>query len=210
MRIDLDGLKVGQQFEVLSMILDTKEKEYRDIQIKSLNHIKSNHNNAYQVSGVDPYLILSLPGELQGYGGNVDLLASIVVHKALGAVKELLIKNKEWQFFYSQSRVFKESQSQSLSLSYVSEKLLKADLPIKYTEKSNYIRVDLPSFDGLKIKSISILVNGVIAVGAGEINAMHAIIKNKEGYMINGNDPYIVYELSDEEVINKISVRVEL
>ena len=53
-------------------------------------------------------------------------------------------------------------------------------------------------------------MNGVIAVGAGEINAMHAIIKNKEGYMINGNDPYIVYELSDEEVINKISVRVEL
>ena len=38
----------------------------------------------------------------------------------------------------------------------------------------------------------------------------NAVIRNKEGYMVNGNDPHILYELSDEEVIDRISVRIEL
>ena len=65
------------------------------------------------------------------------------------------------------------------------------------------------TFHNLKIKSINVLVNGATIVGRDEVSFMHAIIKNKKGYMVNGDDPYIVYRLSDKEVINKISVRVE-
>jgi hypothetical protein len=207
-RLDIDGLKTGNQFKMLNMILIAKGKEYKNIKIKSLNHIKRKSNNKYIISGIDPFLVLSIPDNLQYSTGSIDLLASLVVHKDLG-VKRLLIRNKEWQFFYSQSLVFKESQSQGLLFSFKGDNALEADLIFKHTEKSNHIRVDLPSFNNLKIKNISVLVNGITIVGEGEINAIHSIIKNKEGYMVNGSDPYIVYELSDEEVINEISVRVE-
>ena len=207
-RLDIDSLESGRQFEILDIILIAKGKKYQNIKIKHLNHIKTNPSNRYVISGVDPYLILSIPDDLKHSTGGVDLLASVMIYKDLG-VKRLLINNKEWQFFHSQSQHFKQGQSQKLLFSFMDDNVIEADLMFTHADKSRHIRVDLPSFHNLKIKSINVLVNGATIVGRDEVSFMHAIIKNKKGYMVNGDDPYIVYRLSDKEVINKISVRVE-
>ena len=78
------------------------------------------------------------------------------------------------------------------------------------TEKSQFIRLDIPSYDGLKIKNISLLMNNSSKLTESEIYQMHSIIKTDEGYVVKGNDPYLVYKLDKKETINKISVSIDL
>lgn len=209
LRLDLDGLNDMQKFEVRSMSLGSKEQEYQDIKIKSLNHVIKNGDNSFVISGHDPYLVLSLPDDLRDYTGVVDLSASIAVHKPLSIINKLS-KNKEWQFFYSESQGFRESQSEKFEFSLESDNVLKADLRFDHPEKIKFVRLDLPSYDGLKIKNINILMNDSTKLSKSEVNQMHSIIKTDEGYVVKGHDPYLIYKLGKKETINKISVRIDL
>ena len=58
-------------------------------------------------------------------------------------------------------------------------------------KRPNLLRLDLPSFDGLKIKSINVLVNDSSKLSEREVNQMHAIIKTNQGYAVIGRDPYL-------------------
>ena len=63
----------------------------------------------------------------ESYTGVVDLNASIALRKPVG-IMDKLTKNYEWQFFYSQSLAFSESQSKRFGLSFEPNNVLKADL----------------------------------------------------------------------------------
>ena len=78
-----------------------------------------------------------------------------------------------------------------------------------HSKKSQFIRLDIPSFDGLKIKNINILINDSTKLTDSEVNQMNSIMKTNEGIVVLGNDPYLVYKLGKKETINKISVRIE-
>ena len=208
-RLDFDGFQVDEhQFKLLSMILRTDKKEYKDIKIKRLNDITKIHDNNYAISGPDPFIVLFHPDDLESYKGVVNLNTSIALRKP--GLMDKLTKNYEWQIFYSQSLAFSESQSKRFGLSFEPNNVLKADLNFDHSEKTKFIRFDLPSFDGLKIKSINVLVNNSSKISEREINKMHAIIKNKQGYAVIGRDPFIIYKLSSEETINRLLVRIQL
>ena len=209
LRLDLDGLVDKQKFDVLSMSLGSMEQEYQDIKIARLNHIIKNDDNSFVSTGNDPYLVLSLPDDLRDYTGVVDFNASIAVYKRLSILDELF-KNKEWQFFYSKSKAFKESQSKRFELTSEPHAVLKADLRFDHSEKSQFIRLDIPSYGGLIIKNINILMNNSTKLSESEVNQMHSIIKTNEGYVVKGDDPYLIYKLGKKEMINKISVRIDL
>ena len=212
LRLDFDGFRMGQAFEVLSMTLGTKEQKYQDIKIDKFNHIIKIDDKRFVISNndhLDPFLILSLPDDLHDYTGVVDLNASIVFQKPPGPM-DTFYNNNEWQFFYSESPDFKESKSKKLEFSLGSDNFLKANSRFDHAEKSQFVRLDIPSYDGLKFKNINILINDSTKLSESDVNQMHSIMKTNEGIVVKGNDPYLIYKLGKKETVNKISVRIDL
>ena len=207
-RFDLDGLAIGQKFKLSRFALNTKEEKYKDVQIKGLNHIKKYSSNNYEITGEDPHIVFSLPAQLEKYSGNVNLLASIVVENE--SAKALLAENKEWQFFYSQSGSFTEEKSKKLSFSFLNNEVMATKLEIENAVLIQRIRVNFPSMKGLRVKNINILLNGVEKVRAADIKNMHSIKYDKSFYIINGEEPYIVFDTNMKESLKKVSIRIEI
>ncbi len=203
-RFDIDSLAVGSKIRKLDVKMLLDDKSY-NISIKSLNQIKKLDNNSYEIDGEDPYFVFNLENELVDFNGKAKIVFSIVIEES--SILNIISNKVEWQLFYSNSIIFTEKKSKYLSLKVVNN-TLKDRFEFDKNKNIHYIRFDIPSIKELKVKNINILLNNSDLIDKKNIKSLHSISSTKDGYVVTGNDPYIVFKINNTNIKN-VSIEVE-
>lgn len=205
LRFDVDNLSIGSIVKISNISISLDNKVY-SASIKSANQMEQLDEKRFKINGGDPYFILELKNEILNFKGEVQVSFFTSIKKP--SALNLLGNKSEWQLFYADSKVFSEKKSKKLSLSRLNNGL-KVEYEFNNSVNMNYIRLDLPSIKNLKFRKISIILNDSDLLDEKNIEMLHSI-SNENGYIVTGDDPYIVFKNEKNINIKKIYISVEM
>ncbi len=204
--------KEFKEFNYIRLDFDNfSNKEIKDIKlsineinltIAGINDIKYTSSNRYKIIGEDPYIVFIIPKKLKNFKGILSIKSIIEADEPQSDIYKIL-NNKEWQIFTSKNNIFTENNSIKFTLNKEFKSSIKKHLNI-----STQVRIDFPSYFGLKIKDLKININDKIKLNKKDITSVNNIEYHQNKLKIVGDDPFIVIDLYDKIDIKEIDINI--
>jgi hypothetical protein len=203
-RVDIDSVTDGTVLSDTQLIING-----RYVGIKYTNDLENNKHDGYSVAGQDPYFVFEIPEELQGYSGEVVInFSSKIVNPTKNIVFKEISQNNEWQIFLGTDKGFSENKSKHFTPKYIDDVFVWSGLVT--SENSSKVRIDFPSFMGLKIKDFKLRLNNDSIYSKKDITFYHGVINTKEYLQIIGIDPHVIIDMKNSSDLNHMKIQVYL
>ena len=206
LRLDIDSALIGAKVSNVKISIQKDEILYENIKVKPIHSITNLKDEYFVIDGTDPHVKIVLPDDIKNKNGNYKISISLDIIDEIELVQQEFLNNKEWRIFYDTGKSFNEEEFKNITLTREKSYFLyKSNVKWKNVKS---IRFDLPSFIGLNVENLSIMLNDKITLDYKKVNSMHGLILKEGKFLVNAKDPYLIIQL--ESVIDIDSINLSM
>ena len=206
-RFDIDRVPVLSKIKDMSFTIKTDDKIYDNIKALPLHHLELK-DETFKTIGTDPYVNLSLPDEIIGLQGNMEISAFLNIEEAMRYVLQTITHHPELQFSCSEINEFKQENTYRFLLKRIFDKYQSEN---SIEEKPcQYLKINLPSLLNFSFSELNIKMAG-ITLTEKNIQTVHALEKNSENsYKVKDEKPYIIFKSDQPLLTHDIEVNMNI